>query len=302
MKLNKIINESTSQEYNELVDSFLKYQADEISKRYFSVSSEGIIDCHHTLKNIDIHGADKITKDFIDENGVCKLKFGQIENGFSWRYDGNLKSLKNLPSTVNGMLHLAYLSNLNVFDLLIDHIDTLRIEHANVRDLSHVDKCDMVVVSNCYHIKSFDNLPRFDSQKITMLTVLQSTLDNKPTTNNDVYDLRLFYIDGITNCLYLPKKIRSLIISGCEDFDSYIGIDAYKSLQNFITDSKKHNNIITLLLTNTDGDKIHYHSVDKEIRLILNSYLFIPLSERSDHIMDCALELIDAGFEEAAEL
>ena len=35
---------------------------------------------------------------------------------------------------------------------------------------------------------------------------------------------------------------------------------------------------------------------------ILNKYVLYDFSKRKNHIMDCAVELIDAGFPEAAEI
>ena len=35
---------------------------------------------------------------------------------------------------------------------------------------------------------------------------------------------------------------------------------------------------------------------------IMKKYMKMPLLTRSDYVMDCAVELIDAGYPEAAEL
>lgn len=85
--------------------------------------------------------------------------------------------------------------------------------------------------------------------------------------------------------------------------NSFLHIDSLKIDSLNIVDALTANNIITLLVTPTKYisvslKKSHYYACE----MILKTYLKMDVQNRKDYVMDCALELIDAGFEKAAEL
>ncbi len=117
------------------------------------------------------------------------------------------------------------------------------------------------------------------------------------------------------------KKITKLIITACairsfKHFDFHIenschfllpDLDNYQYVDNIKCDGKikfnvysNINNIITFLLNSCNLLQIDFYI--KEVSDIMQQYLHMEPYTRAEHVMDCAVELIDAGFEEAAEL
>ncbi len=82
-------------------------------------------------------------------------------------------------------------------------------------------------------------------------------------------------------------------------FDSYSGIENLRSAGVKFRNNTSHDKIINLLLAKVSSIDIS-GNINKIVYGIISKYL--ATANRSDHIMDCAVELIDAGFEEAAEL
>ena len=117
------------------------------------------------------------------------------------------------------------------------------------------------------------------------------------------------------------KKITTLIITECairsfKDFGFHIenschfllpDLDNYQYVDNIkcdgmITFNVYHtiNNIITFLLNSCNLLRSDFYI--KEVSDIMQQYLHMEPYTRAEHIMDCAVELIDAGYEKAAEL
>ena len=82
--------------------------------------------------------------------------------------------------------------------------------------------------------------------------------------------------------------------------DNYRYVDRVKAKYLRLEIFDNTDNLITLILN--QSPKILLVCPDKNLSLIKIIDKFLSLKNRADHIMDCALELIDAGFEEAAEL
>ncbi len=114
---------------------------------------------------------------------------------------------------------------------------------------------------------------------------------------------------GIRNFNNFDIELKNYLCISSKSFENYLLIDNIKAnvLDLYVHDSFK--NIITLVMNKhiRKIDVFVSHSVDKsskthDVVKILDYYVSINQAERSEHVMDCAVELIDIGCEEAAEL
>ncbi len=234
--------------------------------------------------------------------GVCKLKFGSMGSHFIVSHIPKMKTLKNMP-TVAKKLTFKELWNVPVFDLHIEQCEELRITMCAFEDLSHIKNVDIIIIENCKKCDTLDkmphNLPHVDQNQL--LEIKNMDIKQIKTNNNNIGYIKFNEVSGIVNFTHLPLHMEKLFMDSYS-FDNWLGIDNYKTLSELVVFPRsKYKNIITLLLCEslTDSSKLTIHGIDKSIKDIIKDFL-IPKKE--DHVMDCAVELIDAGFEEAAEI
>ncbi len=301
MKLNKLAENKTD-EYHKNILKFL----DNHNKFY-------VLDSN---KKIAYHGNDHVIfqstiyDDFdyyIDDSGKCEVEFSFFDVTTLRIVGTKLKTIKNMPNYITGDLLLLGMKNLDIFDLKLQNCENLTIERCSFTDLRGIDNVfSGIFINDLYNINNFNVLPEV-YYKDVKLEIRNMDIDsNIKTTNNDIKHLEMFNISKFKNFENLPLNIMSFIGGLLKDFDSFIGIDKYKKLDDFNISTSVIKNIITLLLCNMSNDEtldVFVHILQNEtVNDIINGYMKNRGSDRKEHIMDCAIELIDAGFEEAAEL
>lgn len=304
MKLNTIVNESMTDdnEYAKLAKRFMLWYG--ITS--FNITSNNFIEQNNSEARVTITPKTDTELDLFDSDGICKLKFGSFYGDLCISGIKNIKSLANLPRIIEGEFQLRDLYNINDFDLDIIKMDYILIESSSFSNLSNIKNTRQVVLSQLHSITSFTQLPSFDLSKQfdndSSLSLMNMTINTQSSdTNDSIYDLRCNNVNGITNFMYLPSNLSLLKYSSMKDFTNYIGIDMYKHLRRLWNDSGKIDNIITMLLCKNLEDVLIYNVTDI-VKNLIKKYMQIENDIRSDHIMDCAVELIDAGYPEAAEL
>ena len=165
----------------------------------------------------------------------------------------------------------------------------------NLDNISHIDiilpaaKYKNVTISDCLNIKSFTDI----------------VMDHSSVSNYEIRNIGVRSFKGFNTRVTNLLVIKSI-------FDNYLFIDELDAHHLDLVLYSKYDNIITLLL-NKHCSKIMLFDAEliktnktgntKYIIDILNHYLHeYDETTRSDYLMDCAVELIDAGFPEAAEL
>ena len=303
MKLNNILNESITDEYKKLAKKFISLRG----PASFEIDNNGFINNINNDSTIRLRKTDPDIHNIFDENGVSKLFFGKCEGNFLIGNVSQIKSLKNLPTICNGDFSLRYLDNVEIFDLDIQYHSDVLILGCSIKDVSKIKNVDTLRIAECINIDTFDKLPSYvkNPNEHKTLRISNNSFNNKIKTNNNAINtLKLSKVNKIVNLHNFPTNLSRLDIHDCVDFKSFSGIDKLDNLISFKSDINEYNNIINLLLCKSlsaSGLNItHLSSMD--VFFIIYSYMKKDLSERADHIMDCAIELIDAGYEEAAEL
>lgn len=301
MKLNKLAENKTD-EYRKNILKFL----DNHNKFY-------VLDSN---KKIAYHGGDDVIfqstiyDDFnyyIDDSGKCEVDFSFFDVTTLRIVGTQLKTLKNMPSYIVGDLRLLGMKNLDIFDLELQNCENLTIERCSFVDLRGIDNVfSSILLNNLYNINNFNVLPEVYYKEVK-LEIRDMHIDSDiKTTNNNIKHLEMYIISDFKNFTNLPLNIVSLKCEGLKNLNSFVGIDKYKKLDDFNISTSVIKNIITLLLSNMSNNETLADYVDiinnPIVNDIINEYMEIGGSYRSERIMDCAVELIDAGFDEAAEL
>ena len=236
-----------------------------------------------------------------DYDGILKIKFGFVAGDFVLRNAYSLRSLKNIPTKCN---------TLDIRDLSIKHFD---FQNANVNNII-VSDCDnfnkisnistdslsTLQISGCSKIKRFKQIPILNTN--TLLIMSSMDLNIIQNDNNSIHNLELLDIDTLVNFYNLPSDLKKLKIIVGINFKSFRGIETYEKLIKLqIHGVDVIHNIINVLLCENLVDTVFYLR-NTTVMDIIKKYMNMSIIERSDYIMDCAVELIDAGYPEAAEL
>jgi histidyl-tRNA synthetase len=253
---------------------------------------------------IDRNLIDKI--DLIDSDGTLKIEFGDFAGGFTLKNVNSIRSLKNIPKKCND-LQLLELSikhtDFQNFD--IKQIEILQCPNVNKISNINTDVLEYFEITDCKKIKRFNQIPLLKSH--TELVISDINLNRVKNDNDSIYNLKIIDVTGLNDLYNLSSNLEKLVIRSNKDFKSFRGIETYDNLIEFETRSNgrgpigSYDNIINILLCKKLNETILGIN-EKHIFSIMKRYINIDLSERSNHIMDCAVELIDAGFPEAAEL
>lgn len=242
---------------------------------------------------------DNITDEIqlLDADGKSKLVFGIASGNVYILRNYNVKTLKNLFTEYEKDLMLEDL-RITRIEQNIKSIDNLRIiDCKRLTDMSTIQKVDVMYISNCKKFTKMKNLPKVISE----LRVHDMTLNTSKNDKIQISKLILKNVFGIKNFLYLPTNIKVLHLEGKNTIESFVGIDYLDTLTKMsIAELRSYNSMITVLLCESLSRLIIF-SRDERVKII-EKYMEIPLSTRRDHIMDCAVELIDAGFPDVAEL
>ncbi len=304
MILNNLINESTNDEksaYTKLAKKFISWRG----PSSFELDDNGFINNINELATIRLRKTDPDIDEIFDEHGISKLFFGKCEGDFMIVEISQIKSLKNLPTICNGNFYLHKAQNIDIFDLNIEHFVDLTIDACSINDITKIKNVELLIINRCDNINTFDKLPSYVLNKndTNQIQICDGSFNNaSKTSNNAINNLKLFNIENIKNVDNFPTNLSVLDIKACSDFKSFSGIEKLDNLVKFISDITEHNNIINVLMSKS----LQYLDIkflsNTSVFFIIHKYMKKCVSQRSDHVMDCAIELIDAGFEEAAEL
>ncbi len=192
-----------------------------------------------------------------------------------------------IKTNVKNKLALHYINNVENIDIKATcGIKKISFFKCNIRDinvsfLKDIDQCDIQSINHM----DFTHL-RFSS--IGYCSII---------CNDGEVDKLMKKFTGIENF----SKVINFHIN-CAAIESYSGIENINAEILSLNSMKHHNNIINVLLIKTNNILMNGKSIDRKVLSIIKKYNDLALSTRKDHVMDCAVELIDAGFEEAAEL
>ena len=298
MKLQKLV-ETHDREYLELAHRYIS----KVGAGLFYLTEDGIINSRASdgfATNLDGHGYHEDTLDLFTDDGVCKLEFGVAESEFVIDYVRELRSLKNMPHTIKKRMYLIKLYNIEIFDLEIKECNGLNIQDCRFLDLSNIKNTNLIEIENCAYCDTLDKMPHnLPDAELQKLTISNTTIEQIKTNNNNIANIKFYDVWGIVNCMNFPSELERLYLYS-NDFDNYTGIDAYQKMRELTLTSRKYKNIINLLLCKSIiKDLLHMPNLNADLKKIIYSFI---RSNKEDYIMDCAVELIDAGFPEAAEL
>ena len=166
-------------------------------------------------------------------------------------------------------------------------------------DFKYITYVKKIIIDN-----QSKTIPRIMLKNVNAITHFSEIVTQSPITVLDVQD------NNILNFSSIEKLNMSTFLMEAYSLNSWRGIENttaevinIKELNHL----KNYNNIInvlipkskTILLSSKSDIKF---SDTRKIREILIKYIKMSTSNRSENIMDCAIELIEAGYEEAAEL
>lgn len=293
--------------YNSLIDKNEDLILDKLKQHFkkanFEVTPNGYVNQLSELCNIIITKKIADELNLFDENGICRIKFNHVAGGFKIRNVKTMKSCKNLPVKTNPAQHVVF-DNIDLYtlDYMPDSVYHLIIKNCkNINDISQVTNIRKTLsIDNCPNIKKFSQLPDLNGDyPLVYLTSLHFTPDKNG--NNSVRQVFFDNTNGFTDLENLPKELESLSITDNDMLMSLRGIDTYDNLRHFQLSQQASNlrSVILILLCKKLDDIFFHYSKMIEI---MKKYMKMPLLTRSDYVMDCAVELIDAGYPEAAEL
>lgn len=293
--------------YNSLIDKNEDLILDKLKQHFkkanFDVTPNGYV--NQLNQQCEIKITQKLADELqlFDENGICRIKFNYVAGGFNITNVKTLKTCENLPAITNPE-QVVIFNNIDLYslDYMQDRVYNLVIKNCkNINDLSQVTNIrKTLTIENCRNIKKFSQLPDLtNNNPLVYLTRLHFIPDKNG--NNSVRRVFFNKTNGFIDLQNLPHKLESLCITHNDMLKSLQGIDTYDELRDFKLSQQAtilRSVILIILCKKLDSISL-YRSLLSEI---IYKYMNIPLSERSEYIMDCAVELIDAGFPEAAEL
>ena len=265
MKFN-ILQEQTDK--NDLLE---KYVSTNIFSKYKILKTENdklIIDIETGALSFY---EESVFEELHNNNIVINMQsFGEYEQYYS---GCTFSSMKYFPKIINSGYRLSFANNYELTD-----ISNLPLIYGYVEN---------IIFSNCHRLENFTGLK-------------ETSYSGKPLK----YGLYL-QETNIKNLKSLPRNsVDAIHMSKTKNFDSYSGVSQFDKLLSISYEHGQYNTIkneisnsIEILL-NRSLIKIDTPYKHKMFDIIKKYFS----DNREDYIMDCAVELIDAGFEEAAEL
>lgn len=238
-------------------------------------------------------------------------------------YNSNLPSKLLLPSRVESLQlnNCAYDGVLDLKDTLIGHKnntqhDPCYITLKNIAGLTKLtninvgDNCLGIEISACGGLHGIKTL---STNPLTYLNI-KHCINLDAMSKIDAHHISQAYfnnIDTFDKCNTLFDTLR-LECSRVTSFNGIQNINVIKDLTvDFDFNNSATTNIINVLLTKAAFVKImcNFRSVigectriEKLCKLLQKFCGLLNYSTRSDYLMDCALDLIENGFEKEAEL
>lgn len=294
MKLKNLREEE--QEYTSNIEEITKFLKDVKYKKSFKMNTDGSIN----LNAIGVLELTSILKKYPKISKAKKLEiawYGAQQNGF----------LDIMPRTAEELV-LRYFKPSNK-TLTLGSYDSLKLDNCIIKT---------VEVESCYAFEITENSINHDFKKLIVhdKSINDLKLNNMILTKNEkIYDDHVMSIRLMSITIDTFENIFSscdyLNIVGFTDITSWKGIgdlDIRKEI-SLPYYAPNINNIIHIMLSTVEKIWITLHSgsfrsheeIDLHVGLKSLERYFDNI-KRKDFIMDVAVELIDAGFEEAAEL
>lgn len=192
-----------------------------------------------------------------------------------------------IKTNVKKMLWFGYFNIIKIESLTLSGSTSLKLLFFYSCDLDMINKIDVRIPN--IELCDFYECKNIDFSKIE----IQSHIKTCAIDNSDIGNKNFNGIENFQNVDILKFDYTT--------FDSYSGIENLQASSISFMNIKTQKGIINLLLTQCRSIGVSAR-IHKSIYSIISKYLMINLDDRKDHVMDCALDLIDAGFEEAAEL
>ena len=271
----------------------------------FNISPMGLVSQHHVRGgDIILDFAGEREHYMISDTGDLSLKFDYTCANFTLRYLKNLKSVKNIPTTADTII----LSNLSIRYVDVDK--KLEINELHVLSCYNLITLANVLLSfdtrrlevrSCYDIRCFSQLPIIDSRQ-TEVHLNRLDMIAKKDANNSIKNLTLENMHLMNNFKNLSTNLEKLNISTHENccFQSFSGIETYDKLVDLSLHrmTKPLDNML-LLLTCKSLTCLGVNRCSSAYGVVQR---FMHLVNKQDYVMDCAVRLIESGFEKAAEL
>lgn len=302
MKRSVFENSSLNQkEIHEYIENYVMCVDDGSGTTYNITDEEYTINDDMSVSfgadNINIHTNNKPIPFVIAEANIINFEKDFIFN-----------NTNNLPKKCK---------TLNFIDCLLEHKNV--IIDSNVSSAIDIDYIYRNVIFESLTCKSNSNLQRIDISR-TIIKTLSIDIPSVYAIYLTKCDIDIFnhiHFDNIENlyCYECPitslydmhnlnGKINDDLRIDVDDIVSFRGIENCKIPNIYLHQCNTLNNIILCLLNNTSKITLMPYDFGASFTKgmdIIDKYLK-NISKRKDYLMDCAVELIDNGFEEAAEL
>jgi hypothetical protein len=278
MKIKKIYETALLKTLDPIQKKLEEYNTTDVAGMQIS-EKDNIEVCDDRLPT-DIDGGLSITAKKFKSFGAWKLNkvLGSLNI-----YKSSLTSLKGLENTqVTGMVHIS---------------------SSELKNLEYcpTDFAWHLFVDNCPRLRSLEGLPKSMKQSLTLKNLILPDLTGAPSSVNALYieDCKIGSIDGIPERIFGDLSFDDTMIMSLHDIHKKVKLinGSIYMQRTTITEC-----VLGLLLIK--GIKaVYVDNAKSDLRMvmhIINKYLKEPMSKQ--RMIDCQNELIDAGFEEYAQL
>ncbi len=296
MKLNNIVEQLTNDDIKTILKKY-----DYNSTFFASIKSKKISVSLEQNLYVAYKGVDECVLPFDISHGEVVKYFGcTLDNRFTQPKKCEAFKIDRCKITTEDFVIRSNASEYSITDctngsrLVIENYesDAHGKTYILFTDLDSISKIDIklplakykdLVIRNCLSIKSFSDIECHEQ-----------------VSNYDIRNIGVRSFKGFTTQVSNILTIHNI-------FNNYLYVDELKVNNLDLTLFDIYDNIITLLMNEHCNNIILFSEVSSENNInvidIMNHYLHkYDKNIRKDYIMDCALELIDAGFEKAAEL
>lgn len=295
-------------EYFDLYSTFTQDKLHKKSSFYMKSNGSFIQLTNESSSHCEIRGAGYGASQYIDSNGVFRLLFDSTNSDLMISHVNSLKSLKNLPTKIDGALNLTNCPNL-LFDIPYIECNILDITMCkNISDLSHVVFKDLlrVNITKQQQAIDFNIVPQLVCDE-AFVVINSCFIDhNIKKTNNTIKNLHLKNVMGIENFYNLSTALRKICIidntySSFHDFKifkSFDGIETYDDLKILVLENcgTPLKNMLKVL-SSKSLEFVRVQTSHSSFDL-LSKYIFHE--NKSEYSMDLMLDLIEYDLEEYA--
>lgn len=243
---------------------------------------------------------------FLDDNNICKMKFTRVQ---CLSFDKTL--IRGFKHQVNIREDLRFLNEkfLTALDLQNVNFLSTTIAGLNFNVCKNLTSVTNISASNILRIcfsETVINKIHFarSNQDVSNINIIDSTCHNvfENLLGGKISNLYIVNSEFRKFTKHYAKNIETAYID-CRYIDNFRNVDSFKVSQKLkLQCMHTLDNIINLLNNTCESIVIDpFESISKPANIV-RLYLNIGSLVRKDYIMDCALTLIDNGFEMAAEL